>query len=103
MIVWDESTADGGVEQVSTRLFHSVLVNNDDDTPNQGNRSQRVHVSFRDVIENPEYAQQVIDSMEQAVVRLDTRFRFYLDKIPMFAERYQGLFDEINALEDSVD
>jgi hypothetical protein len=105
MIVWDESTPDGGVEQVSTRLFHSVRVNSDDeDAPtNRGTRSQRVHVTFRDVVENPEYAQQVIDSMERAVVRLDARFRFYLDKVPMFAERYQGLFDEITALEDNID
>ena len=104
MIVWDESTPDGGVEQVSTRLFHSVRVNSDEEgAPSQGNRSRRVHVTFRDVVENPEYAQQVIDSMERAVVRLDARFRFYLDKVPMFAERYQGLFDEITALEDSID
>ena len=85
MIVWDESAADGGVEQVSTRLFHSVRADIDAD-PDQGSRSKRIHVTFRDVVENPEYAQQVIDSMERAVLRLDTRFRFYLDKIPMFAE-----------------
>jgi hypothetical protein len=103
MIVWDESTDDGGIEQVSTRLFHSVRADSDEDAPNQGNRGQRIHVTFRDVVENPEYAQQVIDSMERAVVRLDTRFRFYLDKVPMFAERYQAIFDEITALEDGTE
>ena len=103
MIVWDESTADGKVEQVQTRLLHSVLAEPDEDAVDQGTRNQRVFVSFRDVVENPEYAQQVIDSMEQALQRVDSRFRFYLDKIPMFAERFQPVFDEISALEDLND
>ena len=42
--------------------------------------------------------------MEQAVQRLDDRFRFYLDKIPLFQERFQAIFDVITDLgEDVVD
>lgn len=99
MIVWDESNASGDTEQVSTRLLHSVRVPKEDAEP-EDKASKRVFVSFRDVVENPEYAQQVIDSMEQALQRIDSRFRFYLEKIPLFAERFQPIFDEMEALED---
>lgn len=103
MIVWDVSNSDGDTEQESTRLFHSVRTEVPDDDAEQGTRSQRIHVTFREVIENPNYARQVIESMEKAVKGLDTRFRFYLDKLPMFAERYQELFDAIAALEEDVE
>lgn len=101
MIVWDESNASGETEQVSTRLFHSVRVPKEaDDTNGTGSGTKQVFVSLHDVIENTEYASQVIESMERALERINSRFSLYLDKLPMFAERYQSVFDEIRALED---
>ena len=51
-------------------------------------------------MDNPEYAIQVIETMEKALQRINTQFSFYLDTIPMFAERFQSVFDEIRSLEE---
>jgi hypothetical protein len=101
MVVWDESSASGETEQVSTRLFHSVRVPKEEgDAAGSKSSTKQVYVSLQDVIENEDYAAQVIESMEQALERVNSRFSLYLDKLPMFAERFQAVFDEIRALED---
>jgi len=100
MIVWDESNAVGDTEEIAARLFHSVKATKDDTelVTSQGPKS--VFVSLHDVMDNPEYATQVIETMEKALQRINTQFSFYLDTIPMFAERFQSVFDEIRSLEE---
>ena len=100
MIVWDESNAVGGTEEVTARLFHSVKATKDDTELVTSQESQSVFVSLHDVMDNPAYAIQVIETMEKALQRINTQFSFYLDTIPMFAERFQSVFDEIRSLEE---
>ena len=100
MICWDESDRSGNTKQVETRLFHVVRTVIDDEEAEAGQKSQRIVVTVKDVIENPVYGQQVIESMERSLQSLDRKFRFYLEKIPLFAERFQEVFDAISALED---
>ena len=104
LIVWDESKDDGSTQSVQARLFHNVkkpVTTTDHETGElHEHGKQSVFVTFTDVVENPDYARQVIDSTEKALRRIDSRFRFYLEQIPAFRERFQALFDEISDLLD---
>lgn len=111
MIVWDESDPNDEGETVERefRMFHHVhapVVAADGDTDVDSVTGARrpntmpVYVTFPDVVNNPGYSAQVIADAEAYLNRFSTRYQSYVTQIPAFAERFSGVFDALQEMDE---